>query len=805
VNAWVLSGESLAGAGAPEIGGKGANLVRLRRAGQAVPPFYAVTAAAFRHVMRQAALGSTGDAAATREAVLRLALPAALTQAVLSAHRAAGLDGVHVAVRSSAVDEDGAGASFAGLHDSLLFVRGEKALLLAIRRVWASAYNDRALAYRRQQGLPLDDIAVAVVIQKMVSARVSGVAFTADPLTGNVHRIVVSALYGAGEGLVSAGLDADTFGVDKDTFAIDRRLARKDETMVLDAEAGSGLKRVPVAPEAQNAASLTDAEVERVARMGLAIETHFGRPQDIEFSIDAAGTLYALQARPVTTVPEYGPAAGQHLVWDNSNITESYSGVTSPMTFSFIRRAYTIVYHCFSEVMGIAPDVVRRNLDTFENMLGLVRGRVYYNLLNWYRIVRLFPGFQYNKRFMESMMGVKEPAELRDEVKPPTLAQKYFVELPALLRLVLRSGWNFYTLGRRVEEFQSGFKRHYEQWSRLDFSALKPHELRALYRQMEDALLWNWRAPIINDFYVMILYGTLKRLCAKWAGDTSGSLQNDLICGEGGIESTEPTRMLLRLASAAQQDEALRARILTEAADVLAREIPGDPRFGRFAADVRHYLDLYGFRCMNELKLEEHSLRDRPDFLYQVLRNYLALGSASSLDVQAMEAREQKIRADAEARAFARVGALPVGFLKLVVFRRVLAGARAGVKNRENMRFARTRIYGVVRELIRALGRHLAAEKLLDSPEDVFYLALDEVWDFTKGTAITTDLRALAALRKREFDAHRSGEEPDDRFETVDRDRLPDAAILEVRQDLPGEWPRGGGRWRLARRYGRGG
>jgi phosphohistidine swiveling domain-containing protein len=169
---------------------------------------------------------------------------------------------------------------------------------------------------------------------------------------------------------------------------------------------------------------------------------------------------------------------------------------------------------------------------------------------------------------------------------------------------------------------------------------------------------------------------------------------------------------------------------------------------------------------MNELKLEELSLRDRPDFLYQVLRNYLALGNAGSLDVAAMEAREQRIRAGAETRAFAHLRAQPLGALKAAVFRRVLNAARSGVKNRENMRFARTRIYGVVRELVRALGRHLAAEKILDSPEDVFYLALDEVWDFVKGTAITTDLRALAALRKAELDAYRSGDEPDDRFET---------------------------------------
>ena len=114
-------------------------------------------------------------------------------------------------MRSSAAGEDAAGESFAGLHDSFLFVRGREQILEAIRKVWASAYNERALAYRRAKGISLDGIAVAVVVQTMIEARTSGVMFTANPTSGSVHEIVISSLWGAGEGLVSAGFDADTY------------------------------------------------------------------------------------------------------------------------------------------------------------------------------------------------------------------------------------------------------------------------------------------------------------------------------------------------------------------------------------------------------------------------------------------------------------------------------------------------------------------------------------------------------------------------------------------------------------------
>ncbi|MBM4142528.1 MAG: phosphoenolpyruvate synthase [Lentisphaerae bacterium] len=765
------------------IGGKAANLARLQAMGQPVPPWFAVTTDAFRLALDEGGLaprvdeilgalrdpaGVSAASRALREAIGGAPFPARLRAELASALGALAGPDDFLAVRSSAADEDGAGQSFAGLHDSFLFVRGEEAVREAVRGVWASAFNERALAYRLERGLPLTGIRVAAVAQRMIDAAVSGVMFTADPVSGDALRIVISAVYGAGEGLVSAGLDADTFTLGKDTFKAVSQTAHKSEQMVFDRAAGRGLRRVAVPPERRDLPALDAAQLRAVAEAGLAIERGYGRPQDIEFCLDAGGRLHILQARPVTTAVEYGPAAGNHLIWDNSNIIESYSGVTTPMTFSFIRRAYATVYHCFAQVMGIPARAVRANEAVFENMLGLFRGQVYYNLLNWYRLVRLFPGFQYNKEFMESMMGVKEPVELRGETQTPTRFRRWFVELPLLLRLVLRSARHFLRIRSLAAAFQSNFETHYRRWEAMDFDALQPHELMAVYREMETRLLWNWRAPIVNDFYVMIFYGTLKKLCAKWCGDDKGSLQNDLICGEGGIESTEPTRRLLRLARAAQQDPELQRLIRDEAGGQAHATVMGEPRFAAFAEEVREYLARYGFRCMNELKLEEYSLQERPAFLYAVLRNYLAIDRPEALDTEAIDRREARIRREAEARAFAAARRGPGGPLRLLLFRRVLRNARLGVKNRENMRFARTRIYGLLRRLLRALGRRLAAEGLVPEADDVFYLTLDECWDFVKGTAVTADLTGLAALRRREFERYRAETEsqPDDRFDT---------------------------------------
>ena len=771
------------------LGGKAANLARLEALGMPVPPWYAVSTEAFDQALEAAGLreriaarleaagqeaGETVSESAWRRAsgeirgwIRGMPLPDALEAEMAAAQAARIPAGALVAVRSSAAGEDAAGESFAGLHDSFLYVRGEEALREAVRGVWASAWNERALAYRRAKGISLSSIAVAVVVQEMVEARSSGVLFTANPNSGSVHEIVVSSLWGAGEGLVSAGLDADTYIVDKETLEIAEQIAAKSERIVLDRRIGHGVIREGLPTELRETGSLSAEEVRELARAGLAVETACGRPQDIEFSFDAKGRLFLLQTRPVTTVEELGPAAGNRLLWDNSNIIESYSGVTSPMTFSFIRRAYSIVYHCFAEVMGIAPETVRGHRDVFDNMLGLFRGQVYYNLFNWYRLVRLFPGFNYNKKFMESMMGVREGLQEETEAKPPGGLRRYTVELPALLRLVARSARNFWRIRPIVEGFQAHFREHYGRWSALDLRAMPPHELAALYREMEEKLLWEWKAPIINDFFVMVFYGTLKKLCVSWCGDAAGTLQNDLIAGEGGIESTEPTKMLLRLAAEARRDPALRQLLLDLPPEELAAVVPTDPRWPAFAAGIARYLDLYGFRCVNELKLEEFSLRDRPAFLYQILRNYLAgMGSTdgAGLDTAAMEEREKSIRREAETRAF---GAIRSGWRR-AVFRQVLANARLGVKNRENMRFARTRIYGLLRELLRALGEDFAQDGALDARDDIFHLTIDEVWDFIRGRAVTTDLRGLVAVRRAEFDAYRRETDniPADRFAT---------------------------------------
>lgn len=252
-------------------GGKGTNLARLLRLGLPVPPGFVVTTAAYRAFLIANGLADAGPEE-LRARIPDAPLPAAIADPLLAAYRALGAGAV--AVRSSGTAEDLAAASFAGQHDTFLNIVGPEALLAAVRACWASLWSPRAVEYRRQHGWDERGLALAVVVQAMAPAECAGVLFTADPVSGRRDRLVVEAVAGLGEALVSGEASGRRYVVEKDEGRV---------------PAGDGLVPGPALAE--------------LARLGRRIEAAFGRPQDIEWAY-ADGRVAILQARPLTALPE---------------------------------------------------------------------------------------------------------------------------------------------------------------------------------------------------------------------------------------------------------------------------------------------------------------------------------------------------------------------------------------------------------------------------------------------------------------------------------------------------------------------
>src|ERR671921_491591 len=295
-------------------GGKGATLGELFAAGLDVPPGFCVTTAAYRRILVEAGLAGaiekvlrnvraddpgSAEAASARITALfeDLPLPDDLTQEILAAYRALGAP--PVAVRSSATTEDLPGASFAGQQATLLNVRREDELLDAVRRCWGSLWSARAIAYRERQGFRHDRAAIAVVVQRLVPAEVSGVLFTANPVTGARDEIVINAALGLGEAIVGGLTTPDSFTLDRTTLAVRERQTGRQEVETVLTEHGTTER--PLDPERTIQPALADAQLVQLAEIGMNVEQHFGSPQDIEWAY-AGGRFWVLQARPITNL-----------------------------------------------------------------------------------------------------------------------------------------------------------------------------------------------------------------------------------------------------------------------------------------------------------------------------------------------------------------------------------------------------------------------------------------------------------------------------------------------------------------------
>lgn len=705
------------GASEAVLGGKAWNLLRLQQFGFPVPRWIALTDAAFD---------------ADRNCVVP-DLAARLAEA--------GLTGKRFAVRSSAAGEDGANHSFAGQLETFLSVP-PGGVAEAAEKVRRSAFAPRVAAYCKEHGIAALGSA-SVIVQEMVDAVSAGVAFGCDMETGSRRGVSISAVFGLGEGLVSGQLDADNYYVQADGH-IRSRIADKRE-MLVDSD---GETRRTLTPEAGRAAVLSEARIRELAAVVRAISDRFGRIQDVEWAFGRDGALRILQARPVTTLANLPDPDGVEILWDNSNIVESYPGVTTPLTFSFIRGVYSEVYKRFCDMMGVEPSMIADNADAFE-MLGLIRGRVYYNLRNWYKVLMLLPGYDLNAPFMERMMGVKEPLRDKPSIRPSRRNPR--LRLVSTVCIMLK---NLFTLEKQIRAFTDHFGRVVGPMEQRDFGQAGFEELTQAYRTLETEFLPAWQPPLINDFFAMFFYGMLGKLQSRWLPDADGALSSNLLAGEGGIISAEPVMRLRKLAEAVARDPEVKAALEHSDADFL-RVLETHPGLG---ADYRSYLEKFGDRCVGELKLETVTYREDPSMLLDILRSYV-----KSAENAAAAPDEKRLRADAEAQVRIALRRHP---LRRMIFFFVLRRARRMVRNRENLRFERTRLFAQVRRIFLGFGRRLSMEGALDSPRDVFYLEKEEILAWAAGTAVTSDLRALATLRKKEFDGYRSMPAPAERFTT---------------------------------------
>ncbi len=739
------------------VGGKAYNLCNLTNAGFPVPrwaivgtdAFHVATAAAGVHVSAAPlTLQERLQEAEYAESALReLAIPAQIGEVIQAALDYVG-NGI-VAVRSSGRQEDGVVHSFAGLFDTVLNVTGFAATEDAVRRCWMSAFSARATQYRHQRGLDFHDVALAVVIQRFVEPVSSGVMFTADPVSGSPERLVIESVLGLGEGLVSGAVDSDSVVVDKRTGATVEEIVRAKEQMVVSS-AGGGVDTVGVPHERQHECSIGPTLRAVLVDLGSRLENHFGTPQDVEWAADGSST-WILQSRPITTLNHQIVTSAEHFgeevasdeirIWDNSNIIESFAGVTSPLTFTTARKLYADVYRVYARSLKVPPAQLDQMESWLPVMLGQFNGHVYYNLLHWYRMVGIAPGYPLNRRVLEVALGVGEPLD-RDAataLRPFTFSNP-FAKALSRTRTTIAYARGLWSIDDRVRSFDKSFADFIDRHGLLDVSGLDGRGAYRCFRQVADEVADIWGPMMVLDAVLLTSVGVLAALTKAFLPDAPEWFGFAVLNPGSDVVSLEPARALVEVSAFVHQHRDLQAFIESvEPAIAYPRlvqlaEDNAAPAWQELLRRIDDYIDRFGYRCLDELKLEAPDLRQDPAGIFHMLRMATSEGAQRTND-SAREYLDMHLHG-----------------VRRGVFDAIRGRIARAATHREHLRFCRTQGFGILKSLVAVMARDLERRGVIDDATDIFLLRLDELFEVYEEVMSSAAARE-AISRRRELNA----------------------------------------------------
>jgi rifampicin phosphotransferase len=754
---WIAEGTIVPGSMDEVLGGKARNLGILTAGRLPVPSWYCVTSRVSEDIVDRAGpdFATTlkrASAESDRDVLERasMELTCRFTAAGLSPDqgkcileafdRRFGPDG-SVAVRSSAIGEDSACSSFAGQMDSFLFV-GRDALLKQVLACLASAFSPRCLLYRRLKANANRHLGSAVVVQQMVASAASGVLFTMNPVSGVDDEMVVSAAFGLGEGVVQERAEVDTYVLDRSRSVVLRRSVPRKNSQVLAAGGGSGGTRVASVPEERAMKSvLDDRRLFQLQALARKIEKLFGAPQDVEWALDGQGRFHITQSRPITAMGARRPLTR---VFDNSNIAENFHGVTTPLTYSYVRQYYENVFTLVARSFGTKEREIARHRDEFANLVSFLAGSIYYNLNNWYRIFFVIPGFEYWIRPFEEGVGLPgTPAELDEECRRRKASSPALKRGMAWCRIVV----NLLLLPIMMRRFDRRFQAFRDVFSRVDLERLPSDALLDHYHSIQTELASQWGTPLLNDYYVFIFFSLINRLARRWALDPTGSLRSELLSGNLKLASVEPIQSLLELARRLKESPKLVALLETNAGNAW-KAIDSEPAWAGFRKALLTHIDEFGDRTFDELKLEAPRLQDNPEQLLVLLKSYLRCDLSAA---QKSHGDGYAVRREAQKRVARALRWHP---LRRSVFAVLVKLAHVTIGYREYGRLARSRRCGMERSILLAIGRRLAEDAILATPDDIYFLTVEEITSYICGSSTTRSLADLAAIRRREFQDH---------------------------------------------------
>ncbi len=745
---------------ADRVGGKATNLAEMAKLGIDVPPGFVVTDLAFQLFLDENELREpiaktlegldakqldriNSASQAIRSRVCQAQIPELVLVAIRAFVSESFRDNA-LAVRSSAIGEDSRQAAFAGQLDSFLNVTSDPQLIEAVLGCWASYWSPRVLFYQLSKGICLRGM--GVVIQKLVSSRISGILFTASPPSagGKSDSMVVEYCYGFGDELAAGKLNPGRFLVDRSNLSW----------------------RIQATPEqavSENDDSLFHAnQIERLSRTALKLEQYFGCPQDIEWTIDQHGQLFLVQTRPITvsftgavaTVEKSqdDPIVGQFVLWSNANVNENFPEPISPLLYSIASVGY---YHYFRNLaLTLGFDSRRVALMEFplRNAIGVHGGRMYYNLTNIHSSLRMAPYGELLAKWFDDFVGVSQSASADPATLLKTTRTGRFAQFLELFRTLIKTSWQLLFLTKRVTLFErlvDAFAATTES-SQLESKPLNGllEDLRAFI----DIRCNRWTNASLADATAMVTYGLLKRLLSREFPECEqAGLHNSLLKGLRDVVSGTPIIELWRLSRMVRENPALNDLLNASDDARFLAEVCIKPEYSAFNGALQSYLRNWGFRCSGELMLTVASFQEQPEALLDMLRSYVDLKGESPLDLLDRQAadRESETKTVLQKQKRRQLFWFFTWPSKATWLSIVLKNCHKSIALRERARLKQALLYSRCRHIALAIGDRLVAREWLQNRNDIFFLSYQEVDSLLAGSAMFPyQTNELVQLRK---------------------------------------------------------
>ncbi len=725
-------------AGVEAVGGKGWNLARLERYGFTVPVGGVLSADAYKAFIKENNL--SGDIAKIsarvtvanitekeieeellklREKIKAGLFPVYIQEELIAELKGMGILSKPLAVRSSATCEDSARASFAGMHDSFLNIRGTDNIILAVKECYASLWTLRAVAYRRKMQVGDDEVFQAVVILELVQAMAAGVGFTCDPRTGREDVVLINANFGLGESVVSGAVEPDEYCLDAKLEIMERKMGRKENKTAARPDGGTELIASPGSSGQQ---VLSDENIKRLGLVIRRVHDALGgseQHQDIEWVFDGQDFVL-VQARPVTAKPRYTfpELKDQPDIWSNTNLKEAVPMVLPILSWNVIQKTWMGPLKLVRLVGYKMPP----GLQCYKR----IGGRFYWNssLIQW-----IFFDSHGAKEAIK-VLGGQEP-EIRIKNDHPYRGIKGLKRIGRGIKAVLfimKNSRNPQAPFGQVDKFTDAFAKR-------DLGSLCDNDLINTAAVIGAA--WREYVPVFYACSLDMSMPRLVKILEKYFPNQGNAIANALMIGQGEITSAEQGYRLIELAEIARDDNNVRAYLGRSDFNPYAweKELPEESRFKRV---FRDFLDQYGHRGVYEMDISNPRWREEPSYPLHIIKSTMETANFGYL----------KERQQAKVKETWRKVEQGIPKSRHNMIRKLVEKSVKGLALREMAKFELLKFYEIIRKVFLEMGSRLQDRDILIGKADVFHCSGIELFSILKGDWSGRGLKTLVAERK---------------------------------------------------------